>query len=203
MHNHMEDKIKHGRGTQVYATHDTGGVRRLVLVGDFDTVRYHFNQMAALVGGHAMALVLDLASAPGAGAGFPTGAWTDRVSGRRIVLPSECFELAANGPSDDADLIGAMARFKDWPDGLEALPSTKHLCTSMGEVGDLFYATRDTLLVRAGRAQERSTVKRVEEALKEAKSKGYSVMNEEGLRTFMKHYAEAKYLQAIHSVEAD
>ena len=203
MHSHMEEKIKHGRGTKVYAMHDGGGLRRLVLVGDFDEVRHHFNQMACLAGGHAMAQLLAAAHAPGAAAGLPTGAWTDRVSRNSIVLPSDCYDLAACGPSDAADLLGAMARFKDWPDGIETLPGTKHLCTSMGEVGDLFYASRDTYLVRVGRAQERSAVKRVEEALKEVKRLGYSVANDASLLAFMKHYAEAKYLQTIHTVEPD
>jgi hypothetical protein len=203
MLDHMDEKIKHGRGTKVYAMRDDGGVRRLVLVGDFDAVRYHFNQMAALAGGQAMAQLLAAAHAPGAPAGLPTGAWTNRVSGNSVGLPADCYELAAYGPCDAADILGAMARFKDWPDGIETLPGTKHLCTSMSEVGDLFYASRDTYLVRVGRAQERSTVKRVEEAIKEVQRKGYSVSDEESLRAFMKHYAEAKYLQAIHTVETD
>jgi len=203
MHNHVEEKIKHGRGARVYAMLDEGGVRRLVGIGDFDAMRYHFNQMACLAGGHAMEQLLAASFAPAATGGPARGAWTDRVSRKQIVLPADCYELAAYGPCDAADLIGAMAYFKDWPDGTESLPGTKHLCTSMSEVGGLFYASRDTFIVRAGRAQERSAVKRVEEALDAVKCKGYTITGEDSLRLFMKRYAEAKYLQVIHAVEPD
>lgn len=202
MEKHMEDKIKHGRGARVFAMMADSGIRRLVCLGDFDGIRHHYNQMACLAGGYAMEQLLAAAHAPGAPAGMPTGAWTDRSTRRSVVLPSTCYELASYGPSDAGDLLGAMARFQDWPAGMETL-RTKHLCSSLSEIGDLFYATQDTFLVRAGRAQERATVKRVEEALDAVKAKGFTVSGEEGLRFFMKHYAEAKYLQVIHTVDPD
>lgn len=203
MEKHMEEKIKYGRGARVFALLDEAGVRRLVCLGDFDTVRHHFNQMACLAGGHAMAQLQAAAHAPGAPAGSPTGVWTNRSTMASLTLPSDCYELASYGPSDAGDVLGAMARFNDWPAGIETLRGTKHLCTSMSEIGDLFYSTKDTYMVRAGRAQERSAVKRVEEALMVVKAKGYTVTGQEGLLAFMKHYAEAKYLQLIHTVAAD
>lgn len=203
MQKHIEEQIKYGRGARVYALLDEGGARRLICLGDFDEMRYHFNQMACLAGGHAMEQLLAIAYAPGAAVGLPTGGWTERSTGKRLVLPSDCYELASYGPSDAGDMLGAMARLNDWPDGIATLRSTKHLCTSMSEIGDLFYSTRDTFMVRAGRALERSTVKRVEEALAAVKAKGYTVTGEAGLRAFMKYYAEAKYLQVIHTVSPD
>lgn len=203
MENHMEEKMTYGRGARVFALLDEGGIRRLVCLGDFDEVRHHFNQMACLAGGHAMAQLLAAAYAPGAPVGLPTGAWTYRTTGQTIVLPSDCYALASYGPSNAGDILGAMARFNDWPNGIETLRGTKHLCTSMSEIGDLFYQTRDTYMVRAGRAQERSAVKRVEEALMVVKTMGYTVTGQEGLLNFMKHYAEAKYLQLIHKVDTD
>jgi hypothetical protein len=203
MHNHVAEKVKHGKGARVFAMMEEGGLRRLVCLGDFDAMRHHFNQMACLAGGVAMQQLLEIAYGPGAPSGAPLGAWTDRVSRSQIVLPADCFALAASGPSDPADLLGAMAWYKDWPAGTETLPGTKHLCTSMGEVGGLFYASRDTFIVRTGRAQERSAVKRVEEALLVVKRMGYTVSGEAGLLKFMKHYAEAKYLQVLHTVEPD
>lgn len=202
MHNHVAEKIKGGSGTRVHALMVDGGLRRLVCLGDFDTIRYHFNQMACLTGGVAMEELL--ATTGASPPGCPVrGVWADRMTRTPVGGPAHVYALAASGPSPESDLIGAMAWFNDWPNGMDTIKGTKHLCTSMSEIGGLFYASGDTHIVRAGRAQERSAVKRVEEAILDVKLKGYTVADEAGLRLFMKRYAEAKYLQLIHAVDVD
>ena len=217
MHPTIADKVKYGQGSRVFAVLDDADHLRMVCLGEFNEVRYRFNQMACLAGAMLMTQLQDAAGISSlmsatlqgeADAGRapcvpPAGAWTDRLTRRSILSPAKVFALAAAGPSDAADTIGAMARLNDWPQGTEWLKGTKHLCTSMSEIGDLFFSSKDHPVVRAGRAQERSAVKRVEDALDYAKRSGFGIIDEAGLRQFMDRYARAKHLQLIHTVDID
>jgi hypothetical protein len=217
MHPTIADKVKYGQGSRVFAVLDDADRLRMVCLGEFNEVRYRFNQMACLAGAMLMTQLQDaagissLASATlqaEADAGRapcipPAGAWTDRLTLRSILSPAKVFALAGAAPSDAADTIGAMVRLNDWPQGTEALKGTKHLCTSMSEIGDLFFGSKDHPVVRAGRAQERSAVRRVEDALDYAKRSGFGITDETGLRQFMDRYAGAKHLQLIHTVDID
>lgn len=201
MHAHIAEKIKYGNGTRVFALLDEGGLLRLTCMGDFDSIRYRFNQMACLIGGVAMEQLL-LASGSVRGLGVdPLGTWKDRTTRTHIGPPTYLWDLAARGPSPEADLVGAMVWFGDWPDGLEDIPGTKHLVSSMAEVGGLFYDSRSNPIVRAGRAQERSALKRLEEALVTVKRKGFRIADEDQLLKFMSTCANAKHLQLIHTID--
>lgn len=213
----IAEKVKYGQGSRVFAVLDDVDHLRMVCLGEFNEVRYRFDQMACLAGALLMS---QLQTAAGIGAmqvaqlqadadlgkvpsPLPSGTWIDRATLKAIMAPSVLYALAAAGPSDGADTIGAMVRMNMWPEGTESVKGTKHLCTSMSEIGDLFFKSKDHPVVRAGRAQERSAVKRVEEAIADAKRHGFSVADEAGLLKFMDRYSRAKYLQLVHTVDID
>ena len=217
MHPTIADKVKYGQGARVFAVLEEADHLRMECLGDFNEVRYRFNQMACLAGAALMSQLQDAAGLgamdverlqAAADAGHATstpvaGTWTDRLMSKRIISPARLYVLAATGPSDEADTIGAMVRLNDWPQGTESLKGVKHLCTSMQEIGDLFFSSKDHPMVRAGRAQERSAVKRVEEAIVQASHSGFYVVDKAGLLHFMDRYARARHLQLIHTVDID
>lgn len=203
MHAHIAEKTKFGSGSRVFALVEEGGALHLACIGDFETIRYHFNQLVCLAGGVAMEQLL-LASGSVRGTGpLPLGTWRDRTTMKPIGTPAHVWSLAACGPNPEADLVGAMGRFGDWPEGMAELSGYKHLITSIREVGDLFYDSTTHPVVRVGRAQEKSTIKRVQEAILHVKHKGYSIANEDGLLKFMGKYAKARQLLITHTVDAD
>ena len=200
----LNKTIARGAGGRIYATIAADNHVRMVCLGDYDTVRYRFNQIACLVGGMAVQTlrtyepVKRICNTPDPHPGY----WVDGLFATAPVsTPESLFNLAARGPSPDADRVGILGFNDYWPQDMWRLPGirpfTKCLSQSLGRV---FYDCLLYPMVRVGTSAEDTVARRTREAIAEAKRAGYPPYDEAALLSFLETLTSAKCLQFIHEV---
>lgn len=205
MTHNIEQKVTRGAGGRIYAVVANEGRVSLVCLGDHATVRYWFDQIACLVGGWAVQTLLTYGPGPTRimnGAPKPPHHWEDVMFGDAPVGSAESlYQLAARGPSPDADKVGYLAFSDVWPEDMHRIPGVAPLRKSMGQsLGRVFF---DCLLyptVNVGSGAEQTIARRTHEAIVAAKRAGYTPYDEPALIAFLETLTSARALQFFHEV---
>lgn len=201
MNEYLVKKINSGLRGQIYATRLRDDKICLERVGNHEDVRFWYNQMACLIGGNAMRTLQVSHPKPLRSGGVLPGTWTDRFSdGKELLTPELLIEAACQPPSDFADRVGYLAWHDDWPYYITGVSGMQNMCKSMCEVGNIIYGFDYKASVSVGGSTETSAVKRVKEALKEAKRAGITVYQEEKLLQFLDTLLTARFLHFYHEV---
>jgi hypothetical protein len=201
----LNKTIARGDGGRIYATISTDNHVRMVCLGDHETVRYWFNQIACLVGGMAVQKLRTFPPAPGRVVmpdTKPPGHWEDKLFATAPVsTPESLFNLAARGPSPDADRVGILAFCAYWPQDMWRIPGIQPFTKSVSEsLGRVFYDCLQYPMVRVGTSAEQTVARRTHEAIAVAKRAGYPPHDEPALLRFLETLTSARCLQLIHEV---
>lgn len=200
----LNKTVARGAGGHIYATTSVEGRVRMVCLGDHDTVRYWFNQIACLVGGMAVQKlrtyepVKRICNVPDPLPGY----WVDTLFATAPVsTPESLFSLAAAGPTPDADRVGCLAFSDRWPEGMWRLPGMRTFEKCMSQsLGPLFYNCLKHPTARVGTPVESTVARRVLEATAAAKRAGYPPHNEDALLRFVGTLTSASSLHFLHEV---
>ena len=200
----LNKTIARGAGGRIYATIAKDNRISMVCLGDHETVRYWFNQIACLVGGMAVQKLrtyepekrISIGTTP-----LP-GSWEDKVFATAPVnSPEALYNLAARGPSPDADRVGILGFYSYWPQDMWRLPGIRPFTKCLSEsLGRVFYDCLLYPMVRVGTSAEDTVARRTREAIAEAKRAGYPPHDEAALLSFLETLTSATCLQFIHEV---
>lgn len=200
----LNKTIARGRGGRMYATIAKDNYVRMVCLGDHETVRYWFNQIACLVGGVAIQKLRAYppAGSSAASSAIAPGFWMDRLFGvAPVSSPESLFELAACGPNPNADRVGCLAFADHWPQDMYRLPGVSPLTKCLSQsLGRVFYDCLQYPMVKVGTAAEHTVARRTREAIAEAKRAGYPPHDEAALLRFLDTLTSARCIQFIHEV---
>lgn len=200
----LNETISRGAGGHIYATIKKDGRVQMVCLGDHETVRYWFNQIACLVGGMAVQTlrtyepVKRICNTPDPHPGH----WVDSLfSTAPVSTPESLFNLATQGPSPDADRVGILTFNDYWPQDMWRLPGirpfTKCISQSLGRV---FYDCLLYPMVKVGTSAEQTVARRALEAIAAAKAAGYQPYDEPSLQWFLHVLQSATCLHFLHEV---
>jgi len=206
MNKNLLDMLRLGAGGYVAASLVTAGRVKLVRIGAYDEVRHRYNQIACLVGATAVQKLSTFPPAGGQGLSTtsePPHYWLDSLSGDAPVdSAGALFQLAAQGPSQDADKVGYLAFHDQWPQDMWRLPGMPPMRKSLSQaLGRVFYDFTNYPAVRIATPAETTVIRRAREGIEQAKQLGFGVYDEPGLEAFLRTLVTARALQFIH--EAD
>lgn len=200
----LNKTIARGAGGRIYATIAKDNHVKMVCLGDHETVRYWFNQIACLVGGVAVQKLrtYEPETSISTGHSNPPGYWVDTLFATAPVsTPESLFSMAARGSSPDADRVGCLAFANHWPQDMWRLPGVRPLTKCLSQsLGRVFYDCIQYPMVRVGTPAEHTVARRTIEAIAAAKLAGYQPHDEPALLRFLAALTSARCLQFSHEV---
>ena len=199
---YVERAIELGNGGVICSQRNEGLSRVVFRVeGRYEQARYWYNQIACLIGAVLVQTLEAMPSSMRHSLSIPAGTWPGLPPHLTAGGHETLFQLACGGPSAAADAVGVQAYLNRWPEGACALSGVKKMGISMAGIGNIFYGIQHKPSVQVGQQHDVSTRNQVNDALKVALSRGYTVHEEAELRKFIATIDEAKILQFVHEIQ--